>query len=196
MFAEWSAECGVDAPVLVVPWADPDGSVRFIDLRADAYDAYLVPEAEQHPPLLQALRALNVPRSPVFTAKCDVWPLDEDELAGLRANLEPDDGSAQAGYASYIDMVWRDRGLFGSRHRQEQRLDRLVRQAQGVDAPLAALECVLRPAVLDFGEAQEGYAVSLYVKATGTDAVHAEDEWARALAQIVMIVRSRDFAVK
>ena len=71
MLAEWSVECSSEDPVLVVPWKDPDGKSAFVDLRANPYDFDAVPEAEQHPPLMQALRALNAARSSVFTAKCD-----------------------------------------------------------------------------------------------------------------------------
>lgn len=68
MLFDWSAECAADDPVLVVPWSsdpsDSPGIAPFIDLRQDPYAAEEIPEAEAHPPLLQALRALNAPRSP------------------------------------------------------------------------------------------------------------------------------------
>lgn len=194
MYAEWSAECSADDPVLVVPWKDPDGSAHFVDLRADPYELYSVSEAEDHPPLLQALRALNAPRSPVFTAKCDTWILSEEELQPLRFNLELADDLARAGFASYIDILWRDRAIFTSSHRQQQMLDRLVRLAAAVSRPLCALEMVLRPALLDFDETQEGYAVSLYLKAIGSDAAHALEEWGSGLGEAVKLLRGREFA--
>ena len=83
MLSEWSAECSADDPVLVVPWsdpADPSGNRRFIDLRENPYDLDHLPEAEHYPALMHALRALNAARSPVFTAKCDAWPLEGEEL--------------------------------------------------------------------------------------------------------------------
>ena len=90
MQAEWTVECGAEDAVLVVPWgspSDPAGISAFIDLRAnpDAIDA--IPEAEAHPPLMQALRSLNAARSPVFTSKCDAWEMAADELAQLRLDL-------------------------------------------------------------------------------------------------------------
>ena len=67
MLSEWSAECGADDPVLVVPWSSseselPEGVAsqphsEFIDLRENPYDLDHLPEAEQYPPLMQALRA-------------------------------------------------------------------------------------------------------------------------------------------
>ena len=65
MLAEWSVECSSEDPVLVVPWKDPDGKSAFVDLRANPYDFDAVPEAEQHPPLMQALRALKDRKSVV-----------------------------------------------------------------------------------------------------------------------------------
>jgi hypothetical protein len=195
MLAEWSAECAADDPVLVVPWKDPDGKMAFVDLRAGPRDFDAVAEADQHPPLMQALRALNATRSPVFTAKCDAWPLDSEELRHLQLNLDAHPADPPAGFASYIDLVWRERSLFSSFHRQEQVLRRLTRLAAPQDRPSAMLDCVLRPALLDLeGGPREGFAISLYVKALGSSPLSAWKEWATALAAAVAILRGKDFA--
>ena len=143
MLAEWSVECGPDDPVLVVPWSDPSdpsGERRFIDLRENPYDLDEIPETEQHPALLQALRALNANRSPVFTAKCDAWVMDADELAALHLEIELETADPAHdlahGFASYIDLVWRERGLFVSFHQQEQLLHRLVRTGRAAGPAL------------------------------------------------------------
>src|ERR1035441_3071327 len=99
MLAEWSAECSAEDPVLVVPWKGPDGKAAFVDLRANPYDFDAIAEAERYPPLMQALRALNATRSPVFTAKCDAWPLAGEELTHLELNLDVDASAAGAGLA-------------------------------------------------------------------------------------------------
>lgn len=205
MLSDWSAECAPDDPFLVIPWSDPDNpAIRFIDLRDNPYDLDHLPEAVQHPPLLQALRALNAPRSPVFTAKCDAWPVavttDEDtyaqnELAYLRLNLNQLPEETPAAFASYIDLLSRDRTIFASRHRQEQLLDRLTHRAAALDHPLAMLELVLRPAVVDLAGTQEGFSISLYVKALGHDPPSAEDHWAAALTDITALLRSKAFAL-
>lgn len=193
MLAEWSVECAAEDPVLVVPWKDPDGRCAFVDLRANPYDFDLIPEAEHFPPLMQALRALNATRSPVFTAKSDVWVLDREEVARLVDELGIDPAEASTGYASYIDLVTRDRQLFASFHQQEQLLRRLTRLAGVVKQEPAAIESVLRPALVDFGTVQQGYAISLYVKAIGVDTAAALQEWAEALGAVVKLVRSKDF---
>ena len=178
--------------MLSVPWRDPEGGSEFIDLRANPYDLYLLAEAERYPPLMQALRSLNATRSPVFTAKCDVWSMDSAEREDLRLHLDLQHADSNSGYASYIDTVWRDRSIFTSRHRHEQILDRLVRVGLSVQAPLSALECVLRPAVIDFGETWEGYAVTIYIKAVGADEDHSLDEWGRTMGEVVKVLRGRE----
>jgi len=194
MLAEWSAECAADDPVLVVPWSSQPGMGDFIDLRENPYDLDHIPEAEQHPPLMQALRALNAPRSPVFTAKCDAWTLDADELEALQLNLDLLPDEAPHGFCSYIDLLWRERPLFVSFHQQEQRLTRLARVVDALDQPYAALDCILRPALIDLTGPQEGFAFSLYVKALGTDAPHAYENWTRALEAVVTLLRGKDFS--
>lgn len=195
MLATWSVECGADDPVLVVPWSDP-GGLHFVDLRENPYDLDQIAEAELHPALMQALRALNATRSPVFTAKCDAWPMDAAELEAQRAELELSAVEAPSGFVSYIDLVWRDRPLFVSFHQQEQRMHRLARLLDPLDHPYAAVEAVLRPALVDLTGPQEGFAVTLYVKALGTDAEHAYEHWTRALEAVVTVLRSKELSLQ
>jgi hypothetical protein len=200
MVADCSAECSADDPVLVVPW-DPDPAHpeigHFVDLRANPYDLDQITEADHHPPLLQALRALNAARSPVFTAKCDAYPLAPDDLAFLQfaldRNPDPALGNKEEGFASYIDLVWRDRAVFVSFHQQHQRAQRLARLATALDHPDCVLEAVLRPAFVDIEGPQEGFAVTLYVKALGSDSAHAQYNWSRALEAVTTLLRSKEF---
>jgi hypothetical protein len=198
MLSEWSAECSADDPVVVVPWSDPSdstGNRRFIDLRENPYDLDHLPEAERYPPLMHALRALNAARSPVFTAKCDAWPLDAEELDALRVNLDVLAEEATFGFGSYIDILWRERSLFASFHLQEQMLHRLTRHTAPLEHPYALLDCIIRPAMVDLTGPQEGFAVSLYVKAAGHDERSAEENWASALDAVVAVLRSKDLAL-
>jgi hypothetical protein len=198
MLFEWSVACSADDPVLVVPWSDPSdktGNRRFIDLRENPYDLDHLPEAEQYPPLMHALRALNAARSPVFTAKCDAWLLDEEELDALRVNLDVGADEARAGFGSYIDILWRERSLFASFHMQEQMLHRLTRHTAPLEHSYAMLDCILRPAMVDLAGPQEGFSMSLYVKAVGDDPQAAEANWASALDAVVALLRSKDLAL-
>jgi len=212
MVADWSVECSAEDPVLVVPWKNEEASgetigesgtsaspsaASFVDLRENPYDLDQIPEADQHPPLMQALRALNAPRSAVFTAKCDAWPLAADELEALRDRLDIGEtgyDAAAAGFASYIDLVWRDRSIFASFHQCEQLLHRLARLAAPIHQPLAMLDCILRPALVDFTGPREGFAISLYVKALAPDADAAKQTWASALEAVVALLRGKEFS--
>jgi hypothetical protein len=204
MLAEWSVESSAEDPVLVIPWSDPadsTGNRRFIDLRENPYDLDHLPEAELYPPLMHALRALNASRSPVFTAKCDAWPLiskkDGDEIEQLRLELDIfEDASHDAsnGFVSYIDILWRERSIFASFHQHEQLLHRLTRHAAPLDHPYAMLDCVLRPALVDLTGPQEGFALSLYIKALGHNPQAAEENWAAALDAVVSLVRGKDLS--
>ena len=202
MLAEWSVECAHEDPILVVPWSSaedpthPKGqpASHFIDLRENPYDLDHLPEAEHFPPLMHALRALNAPRSSVFTAKCDAWILDADELENLRLNLDVSHDDTPNGFASYIDLLLRDRSFFASFHQNEQFLHRLTRRAEALAHPSAQLDCVIRPAMVDLTEPHEGFAISLYIKALGQDASSAFENWATALESTVALIRSREMA--
>lgn len=203
MLADWSIECGADDPVLVVPWSSSAGDAvpphfvasHFIDLRENPYDLDHLIEAERHPAIMHALRALNANRSPVYTAKCDAWSLEEEELPTLRNELELSDLDAPAGFGGYIDLLWRDRPVFASFHQHEQILHRIARHCGALDHPFAMIDCVLRPALIDFSGAQEGFAISLYVKALGHDAQAAYQHWSQALESIVALLRVKDMAL-
>lgn len=192
MLMEWTTECGPEDPVLVVPWSSADGSLRWVDLRSDPDALDEITEADGHPPLLAALRSLNSARSPVFTAKCDVWLMNADEVAAVRDDLLLEADVATEGVACYIDLLWRDRGVFASRHRTEQVLYRLDRLVGELSHSLAKVEAVLRPSVVDLGSVVEGFALTLYVKGVGVDAAEANERWAAALRDTVAIFRARE----
>jgi hypothetical protein len=195
VLSEWNAECGADDPVLVVPWSSPDGALHWTDLRDDPDALDHISEADEYPALLAALRAMNGNRSPVFTAKCDVWPMDAGELAAARYELMLDDDVATAGVASYIDALWRERSIFTSRHRMEQMLYRIDRLVAELPFSMASLECTLRPAVADLDNSvAEGFAVTLYVKAVGVDEQEAQQRWDAALRAVALLFRSKELS--
>ena len=192
MLFDWSAECSADDPVLVVPWEDPSGTARFIDLRADPYAIDSIPEAEDHPALQHALRSLNSARSPLFTAKCDVWEADGSERDHLRLHLALEPEETAAALISYLDLLCRDRALFTSFHQQGHLLGRLERRLASLDQPFVAAECVVRPAFLDLTTPQEGFTISLYLKAAGATVAEARSHWSAALEAVTAILRSKD----
>ena len=192
MLMEWSTACGAEDPVLVVPWSSQDGRLRWVDLRTDPDALDEIVEADNHPALLAALRALNATRSPVFSAKCDVWSMDEEELSATRDDLLLDAEVAGAGVSCYLDLLWRDRAVFASQHRTAQVLHRMERLAADLPHSLAKIEGVLRPAVVDLGVVSEGFALTLYVKGVGVDAAEADLRWGEALRDTAAMFRARE----
>ena len=201
MLSEWTAECSIDAPTLVVPWsadgeAQPASGARFIDLRANPYDIAEIVEAEHNSTLARALRSLNATRSPFLTAKCDTWTLSAteqpDALEALRMELMLHEEDAQFGYASYIDLLWRERSVFASAHQQQDRLDRIMRRAQRLPHAEAAMECILRPAFLDLTGPLEGFAVTFYLSALGPEPEIARRRWELAMDDTVALLRSKE----
>ena len=192
MLFDWSAECSADDPVLVVPWEDPSSTLRFIDLREDPYAIDSIPEAEAYPALQHALRSLNAARSPLFTAKCDVWNASVEECDNLQLHLGLDPAETTAGLVSYLDLLCRDRALFTSVHQQSHLLGRLERRLAPLDHPFAAAECIVRPALLDLTSPQEGFSISLYLKAVGPDPAAAAAHWSAALEAVTATLRARD----
>ena len=195
MLTEWSSETGPESPVLEVPWSgDVNGvALRWVDLRDDPDALDDLAEADAWPALVSALRALNGARSPVFTAKCDAWAMDPEELAATRDDLLLDEQTAAAGVACYIDLLWRERTVFASRHHMETMLYRLDRMGTELWHPQAKLEAVLRPALLDIDGAMEGFAVTLYVKGVGADEAEAVERWGNALRDAAALLRTGEF---
>ena len=199
MLAEWNAECGQDTAELMVPWTDEASGSHFVDLRANPYDIAEISEAEHNPTLARALRSLNASRSPVLTAKCDAWPLTQEayreQMTTLRMELMLAEEDITCGYSSYIDLMWRERAVFVSRHKQQERLDRIVRRAKLLDHPECALECVLRPAFVDLSGPLEGFVISVYVTSLGRDKAMAVRRWEFAIEDVVALLRSKEMEV-
>jgi len=100
MEADWEVEVGPGAPIIDAHWAG------FVDLRQHAAPELVqgLPEVVQLPDLGIALLRINGPGSPVWTTKCDVWPvldlreIDTDEMDA------PAEHGAHA-WACYIDLL-------------------------------------------------------------------------------------------
>jgi hypothetical protein len=105
MEADWGIEIGGDAP-LIVPHS-PD----FVDLQLHPEKASNLPETREFRALAAALVRLNARTSDFWTAKCDVWLVEQFDPDELDAPRE----TAVCAVACYIDLLprdparWRDR---------------------------------------------------------------------------------------
>jgi hypothetical protein len=117
------------------------------------------------------------------------------ELDALRAELDGCSRRGAAGFGSYIDVhMARTIALL----RRFTFRNKCCIASPGAcprsERTYAMLDCIIRPAMVDLTGPQEGFAVSLYVKALGHDAQAAEENWASALDAIVALLRSKDLA--
>jgi hypothetical protein len=98
MEADWELEVGGEAPVIEALWPG------FVDLRRNPERAWELPEVAELPALAEALARINADDSPVWTSKCDLWPVvdfacfDADEL-----DAPPECAVHAMGY--YIDLL-------------------------------------------------------------------------------------------
>lgn len=178
MDVEWSVAAADDDPVIVVPWSDERGACRFADLRDDPAAVEQIPEALAWPEITSALRQLNAAASKVWTAKCDVWELSDDEKS-------LDFGPVPHGIGSYVDVFSSREELYMSRGEQMMLIQRWAKALVRVERDDARAEFVLRPAQ-SFGA--EGFATTAYIYGYGDTTNEARRHWAEALAEVVQTI--------
>ena len=169
MDADFSVEMGVDDPVLEVPWAAPDGSLRYFNLREQPTLLGEVEEARRFPELAEFLRRVNAPQGLFETLKCDAW-------AGTEIEPAEEVLHASHKHGSYCDIVFRDptaRRSFGEHERLVRRLVELLEKAPEIRA---AAEFVVRRCLFHDGNA-EGGAITCFVTGYGNDESQARRQW-------------------
>jgi hypothetical protein len=95
--ADWEVDIGPGAPVIDAHWPG------FVDLQHTPEFARQLPEVTSLRGLDDALVRLNGAHSPVWTAKCDVWPLNAGEFD--TDEMEASLASAAFGQGCYIDLL-------------------------------------------------------------------------------------------
>jgi hypothetical protein len=95
--ADWEVEIGPGAPVIDAHWPG------FVDLRQTSESVRHLPEVAWLRGLDDALVRLNGTQSPVWTAKCDVWPLDAGEFDADEMGAPSENAAFAQG--CYIDLL-------------------------------------------------------------------------------------------
>ncbi len=175
MEADWAVEVGGDAARIEVDWAG------FVDLRGNPGDVETIVEAREHPALRAALVGLNTAESPVLTTKCDVWTFAGEGIDPLEFDCSADD--AQAGCASYIDVIAREPAWFGSFAEHEAWVRRATLVLRGTSDRQGRVDLVVRAAAAG---GADGFGVTLYAAGCGVDSLAAEEAWGRVLHAAVM----------
>ena len=176
MEADWAAEIGPRLDRIDCNWQG------FIDLRADAAAVRSIPEAAPGSALQEALAALNVASSSVFTCKCDRWQVAADELDPYELGSSRE--TACVGVASYVDVVARDAELFASFAGHEAWARETVLRLRKLGISNGRADLVIRAALNDQGS---GFGITLYATGCGPDVRAAEDAWTPILRALVAV---------
>ncbi|MCU1296361.1 MAG: hypothetical protein JWO91_639, partial [Acidobacteriaceae bacterium] len=99
MDADFAIELGADDEVLEMPWAAPEGSLRYYDLKRNPALLCEIEEAQLTPELGKFLMAVNSSPGIFETAKCDLWSSNQ-------INPEEEIFEAPIKFGGYIDLIF------------------------------------------------------------------------------------------
>ena len=176
MDADFSVELGAEDDSLEFPWASPDETLRYLDLRNQPDLLLYVSEASEYPELGKYLEIVNSERSEFITAKCDIW--NETELGEAEEIYE-----AKVKLGCYIDHLFADSKAEGEDRRfslvvHERFAGRLAELLNRVPRIPVALEVIIRRCHYHVGqEIRSGYYMTFYLFGYGDDLAEARQRW-------------------
>ena len=175
MDAQLSVELGADDPTLAVPWSNPDGHLKYIDLRRSPDAIKEVEEALTFSELRDFLAAMNAAPSALQSAKCDAW--FSEEITEEEAIF-----GAACKFGSYVDaffFVPAPRHSFPLHEAFGKRLVELLKRAPDMQA---SLEAIIRRAHFEnSNDVKEGFYFTFYITGFGDDEQDARQAWGIAL---------------
>ena len=173
MEADWEVEIGGGASVIEALWPG------FVDLRSDPQRVRQLAETADQPALAEALIRLNAPASPVWTSKCDLWPvLEPGAFDPLELDAAPD-GAAHA-FACYIDLLPRNGLQWAAIERTLASCRRICSVLHAYPLRACRLDLILRRAFL--APEQMGLGITAYLTACGASPAEAARTLDAALA--------------
>ena len=173
MEADWEIELGEGMPVIDASWAG------LVDLRIAPERVGEIAETQLLPGLADALVRLNGLRSAVWTAKCDVWRV-EDVVDPFE--LDADAGESTVAMACYIDLLPRADQDWTTPQTAVSACASLVEKLGKVPLRACRVDLVVRAAKIA-GDAQD-LGVTAYVTGAGADEQAARSRLARAVAAL------------
>jgi hypothetical protein len=180
MESDWEVEIGGDAPIIDACW---DG---FVDLRfhpRTSSEALLkrarrLAESANLPGLPEALVRLNGTHSPVWTSKCDVWPvLDADAFDADELDA-PSDEAAHA-WACYIDLLPRSDQQWITPPMTAHWCQAWCRQLRAIPMTHCRVDLIVRQAMIAPDRMDHG--ITAYLTACGGASEEANATLARSL---------------
>lgn len=188
MQADFAVELGADDQTLEIPWAAPDGSFRYYDLKRQPELLDCVQEARRFPELGEFLAAINSPASLLESAKCDAWPATE-------MNVEDEIFGAACKFGSYVDLLFSNESARWSFPQHEDfatRMTQTLRRAPEI--PAAAEFLVRRGYYHQDGTLRDGFYLTFYLFGYGDDESQARQRWAIALKLVENAIRQLSLA--
>ncbi|MDR3739121.1 MAG: hypothetical protein P4L40_08875 [Terracidiphilus sp.] len=173
MEADWEIELGADAPIIDALWPG------FVDLRVAPERVAEIAETRLLPGLSDVLVQLNGPRSSVWTAKCDVWNVEEP-VDRYEVDVEP--GETAAAMACYIDLLPRDAHQWVTPAQAGSACEALIRRLRAIEARACRVDFVVRAAHIRAGAQDLG--ITAYVTGVGRDEPAASAQLATAAAAL------------
>jgi hypothetical protein len=174
MQADFSIELGRDDHALEVPWASPDGTQRYLNLKRQPELLLNVLEAADNRELAEFLVAVNAAHSPLETAKCDTW---------LSSEIHPEEEvfGAPWKFGAYVDVLFSDitkRALLELHEELVRGITALLERAPDF---AAAADFVVRRCYThlddDPDRSEDGYCVTVYISGFGDDEPDARKNW-------------------
>jgi hypothetical protein len=154
--ADWEVELGGDAPLIDICWPG------FVDLRRIPEKSSELTEVLQLPALGPALLSLNSSRSPLFTAKCDVWLVTAIDPLEFDAPQE----SASHAIAVYMDLVPGDPQLWSDPDRAIAWCRALCVRLKSTSFGCSRVDLIIRRALIS-PDLDDGIGITAYLAACG-----------------------------
>lgn len=175
MHVDWAVELGAEDDRLELPWAAPDGSTRYYDLKRQPELLLNIEEAHHNQELGEFLASTNSDHSVLETAKCDTW---------LTRDLTEEEAVYQAEwkFGSYVDLLFSEDALrfsFPDHERFADAASKLLKRAPEVSA---AVEFIVRRCAYHVGAAvKDGFYLTFYLYGYGSDEDEARQRWGIAM---------------
>jgi hypothetical protein len=173
MEADWEIELGSDAPIIDALWTG------FVDLRVAPERVAEIAEARHLPGVSDVLVRLNGPQSPVWTAKCDVWNVEET-VDPYEVDAEP--AETAAAMACYIDLLPRGSQQWATPALAGCACEALTRRLRAMEARACRVDLVVRAALIRAGAQDLG--ITAYATGVGRDEPAARVQLAKAAAAL------------
>lgn len=185
MEADWEMELGTDAPVIDATWAG------LVDLRSTPERVHEIAETRLLPGLAESLVQLNGHRSPVWTAKCDVWRVEEP-VDPFELDAEPEETAVAM--ACYIDLLPRSDQQWHLPTRAADACKVITERLRAIELRACRVDLVVRLAQIAVNVQDLG--ITAYATACGTDETAARARLSAAVSVLADAATGAEGALK